>query len=149
MQLQKTVTFGHSTITSLTKDTKRGIPMIRKFSSVLVALILVLTMLVPAMAACEEAAFDEKNYEKACDIVEKANEKVADLVEHAQETAKDDVEKLIEKTTDVIDKAKEKVAALGFEVECTFTEYEVDGQTIKIDPLYVINPRPGSGNTNT
>ena len=123
--------------------------MTRKFASILAALILVLTLFVPAMAACEEAAYDEKNYEKACDIVEKANEKVADLVEHAQKTDKDDVDKLIEKTTDVIDKAIEKVAALGFEVECTYIEYEVDGQTVCIDPLYVINPRPGSGNTNT
>ena len=123
--------------------------MTRKFASILAALILVLTMLVPAMAACEEAVYNEKNYEKACDIVEKANEKVADLVEHAQKTAKDDVDKLIEKTTDVIDKAIEKVAALGFEVKCEITTYIVDGKPVDIDPLYVINPRPGSGNTNT
>lgn len=123
--------------------------MTRRFSSVLVALILVLSMMVPAIAACEEAAYDESKYEKACDIVEKANEKVADLIAHAQKTAKDDVDKLLVKTEDVINKAKEKVARLGFEVECIYLEYEIDGHTVFIDPLYVINPRPGSGNTNT
>lgn len=113
--------------------------MNRKIASVILVLILMLTA---SFAFAEEAAYSEKDYEKACDIIEKANEKITDLVEHAQETDKYDVDKLLDQTGKVIEQATEKVEKLGFEVDCSYDIYVVDGEEIEIDPLYVINPRP-------
>lgn len=108
----------------------------------LLSLVLLLAVFVPFTSLAEEADYDEKDYQKAVQIIDNANEKILSLVEHAQQTKKDDVDKLITQTDSIIEKATEKVERLGFEVECTYDIYIVDGQEVKIDPLYVINPRP-------
>lgn len=133
-----------------------------KVAALLLSLTLTLAAASPAMAACNlpiekqvynqiqitcshketiSAAKDAKNLAKAERIVAQANEKIEDLVAHAQSTKKDDVAKLLDQVDKLVEKTTKQVAKLGYEVECTYTEYVVDGQTILIDPLRVIQPR--------
>jgi len=133
-----------------------------KIAALFLSLTLTLAAASPAMAACNpsvsrqvygqiqvtcsreeivSAAKDAKNLAKAERIVAQANEKIEDLVAHAQSTKKDDVAKLLDQVDKLVEKTRKQVAKLGYEVECTYTEYVVDGQTILIDPLRVIQPR--------
>ena len=63
------------------------------------------------------------------------------MVEHAQRTPKDDVAQLLKQVDRLVEQTRRKVNALGYDVECEYTEYVIDGQTVLIDPLHVINPR--------
>jgi phosphate uptake regulator len=133
-----------------------------KFAALLLSLAFTLTAVSPAMAACNSplsrqvydqiqvtcsrkeivsAAKDAKNLVKAERIVAQANEKIEDLVAHAQRTKKDDVAKLLDQVDKLVEKTTKQVAKLGYEVACTYTAYVVDGQTVLIDPLRVIQPR--------
>ncbi len=84
---------------------------------------------------------DAVNLLKANMIVFHANCKIEMMVAIAQRTPKDDVAKLLVQVERVVEQTRRQVNRLGYEVECTYTEYIIDGQTVLIDPLRVINPR--------
>lgn len=112
--------------------------MKRKLLAVLLALVLCLSMFSSAMAC----SYNSSNYRKAVNIVNNANSKIRALVLTAQLTPYNDVAWLISSTNSVAANARYQVRCLGFDVECTYTYYWVDGMRIAIDPLYVVNPRP-------
>lgn len=113
-----------------------------KITAFFLSLALVCSTFTPAMAAGKAGVSkDDKNLIKAEEIVLKANEKIEDFVAHAQKTTKDDVAKLLNQVEKIADQADKQVEKLGYDVECTYTAYVVDGQTVLIDPLRVINRR--------
>ncbi|MBQ6715257.1 MAG: hypothetical protein IJN21_01915 [Clostridia bacterium] len=112
-------------------------------------LILVFVFAVPGVAeACGKNNSNTK-YNQALAIVETANAQIRALVFAAQLTPYDDVELLVASTNAVAAMARYKASLLGYEVGCTYTYYKVDGRTVAIDPLYVINTRPPRPNTDT
>ncbi len=79
-------------------------------------------------------------YAAACLIVDTANCEISALVRHAQATRYDDTALLIVETQLVASVADALVAALGFDTECEYVPYVVDGKTVMIDPLRVVDP---------
>jgi hypothetical protein len=84
---------------------------------------------------------DLKEYDKLVAIVDAANLKIEKCVETAIRSEKDDVEKLLEKVDNIVAYVMNKADAAGYEVECIYEPYEIDGQTVLIDPLRVVNSR--------
>lgn len=84
---------------------------------------------------------DSKNLAKAEKIVAQANRKIDLWVAHAQHTAKNDVPQLLVKIDRLVEQTRRQVNQLGFDLQCEYVAYEIDGQTVLIDPLRVINPR--------
>jgi phage tail tube protein FII len=41
----------------------------------------------------------------------------------------------------IVEQVINKAAEYGYEIECTYTAYEIDGQITEIDPLRVVNRR--------
>ncbi|MDP4152716.1 MAG: hypothetical protein Q8865_04635 [Bacillota bacterium] len=80
-------------------------------------------------------AFAQSTEDKIDQTIDKANVKVESSVEKAQATDKVDVDKLTDKTGKITDKVEAKVAKEGGEVICEDKTYEVDGQTVTIDPF--------------
>ncbi len=74
-------------------------------------------------------------------LVAQANIRIELLVAQAQRTKKDDVAMLLTQVNRIVETTTKQVARLGYSVECTYTEYVVDGQVVLIDPLRVIQPR--------
>ena len=54
---------------------------------------------------------------------------------------KDDVDKLLAKVDKIVAYIMRKAETAGYEVICEYTAYEIDGQTVLIDPLRVVNSR--------
>ena len=59
----------------------------------------------------------------------------------AQATPENDVELLITQADFLIDNVMYWSAITGYEVECVYEAYTVDGQIVMIDPLRVVNTR--------
>ena len=113
-----------------------------KIATFFLSLALACSTFTPAMAADKSAVSkDDKNLIKAEEIVLTANDKIEDFVAHAQKTTKDDVAKLLAQVEKFVDQTAKQVEKLGYGVECTYTAYVVDGQTVLIDPLRVVNRR--------
>lgn len=74
--------------------------------------------------------------------VDSCNRLVEIAVRRAQATPYNDVIPMLVTVNALIKEATIIANTLGFEVECCYTEYVVDGQTVLIDPLRVINPLP-------
>ena len=71
-------------------------------------------------------------------LVEATNNQIMELVNEAMEQTNPDLDKLVE-TTNAIAHATIQVAALlGIEVACEYVPYVINGQTVYIDPLFVI-----------
>lgn len=120
--------------------------MKKKILALVLVLVLSIAVFAPGLAsACSYYDRELARYNQAVAIVNSANSQIRALVYAAQCTPYDDVCLLLVSTNAVAASAKYRVAQLGYSVGCTYTYYEVDGHTVAIDPLYVINPRPGSG----
>lgn len=101
-------------------------------------LMMVALMLLCCTAAMAETA-SEKEMDKLYQMVDQANEKIEGYIEHAQATEKDDIDWLQEKVDKVVTRVVEYGEKIGVTVECEKVEYEIDGQTVLVDPLKVIN----------
>ena len=92
-----------------------------------------------------QSAADEskelKDYDKLVAVVESANEKIEKCVLIAIRSEKDDVDKLLAKVDKIVAYVMRKAEAAGYEIVCEYTAYEIDGQTVLIDPLRVVNSR--------
>ena len=111
----------------------------------IVALVLALVMCLSVVAIASAEQDDEgPAYRQAVKIVNTANAQILALVRIAQSTPYDDTVWLVAATTAISVSAKLQVASLGLKADCTYTAYEVDGKTVMIDPLYVVNPLPKS-----
>lgn len=82
-------------------------------------------------------------------LVEAANLTIEGLVKVAQFTPYNDVAYLLYAVDCVVAPVFAYGEKIGVEVICEYTEYVIDGQTVLIDPLRVINPPPPKGDTNT
>lgn len=121
--------------------------MKRKLTAILLAVTLVFSVVcVGAYAdngSTQRMTFAQKLAYAAAELaVDSCNKLVASAVRYAQATPQNDVKQLIATTDLLIRDTTIVVNALGFQVECCYTEYTVDGQTVLIDPLRVINPLP-------
>ena len=83
----------------------------------------------------------DRDYEEIEKLVAWTNNRIEVLVARAQATPEDDVEQLIAEVDMLIANVMNKAAAKGISIQCTYTAYEIDGRTVLIDPLKVINKR--------
>lgn len=119
--------------------------MKKKLLALVLLLVLAFGVVAPGVASACSYNSELARYNQAVSIINSANSKIRSLVRTAQATPYNDVAWLIASTNSVAANAKYKVSRLGFKVGCTYTYYKVDGRTVAIDPLYVINPRPTTG----
>ena len=108
---------------------------------------LVLVLCAALFAPAASASSSDRNYYKVQRIVSDANATILSMVRTAQRTPYDDTQWLISATNKVARDAKRQASALGYELGCSYTTYIVDGRSVTIDPLYVINPPKGTGTT--
>lgn len=110
--------------------------MLRK----LLVICLVLMMVCSSAMACPAGDAAQAKLNKALYVmVDAANLQVKALVKIAQTTPYNDVAWLVASTDAVVAPVFAYAKLIGAEVQCTYTEYKVDGQTVLIDPLKVIN----------
>ena len=128
--------------------------MKKKLVAIILAVVLVLALACPGVGACGLGLQKQSNANsraylvQAEKLVKDCNKSVELLVRTAQLTPYDDVAALVFATNALIKTTTLAVNALGFDVECTYTEYIVDGQSVLIDPLRVINfIESGGGNS--
>ena len=123
--------------------------MKRKIMATILAVVLVLVLACPGVGACGLSYGKQSGASPMLKTAEKlvadCNRSVERMVRVAQNTPFNDVAALLCSTQALIDTTTAAVRILGFEVECTYTEYVVDGQHVMIDPLRVINPIQGGG----
>lgn len=100
-------------------------------------------MLVMCFAFSTAFAATAKELDKLYQKVDKANAKIAEAVEKAMATEKDDVEKLLKKVDQIVDSVMEYADSIGVEVVCEYDYYIIDGHTVAIDPLRVVNVGTG------
>ncbi|HPE15943.1 MAG TPA: hypothetical protein PK597_03200 [Oscillospiraceae bacterium] len=81
----------------------------------------------------------EKDLAKAEKFVADANAQIEAFVARAQRTPKEDIGLLLAQIDRVVDRTVRQVTRLGFGVACEYVTYEVDGQTVLVDPLKVVN----------
>ena len=128
--------------------------MKRKIVAFILAMVLILALACPGVGACGLGLQKQSNASyraylaQAEKLVRDCNASVERLVKAAQLTPYNDVAALVVATDAVIKATTLAVNIMGFEVECTYTEYFVDGQTVLIDPLRVINPIQSGGGGN-
>lgn len=77
-------------------------------------------------------------------MVDDANNRIQLAVINAQNTPEDDVAELLALVDEIIAEVTAYADSIGAELACEYTEYVVDGQTVLIDPIRVVNI-PGSG----
>ncbi len=82
-------------------------------------------------------------------MVEAANLTIKGLVMAAQFTPYNDVALLLYAVDCIVAPVFAYGEKIGVEVVCEYTEYEIDGQAVLVDPLRVINPPPKGGSTET
>lgn len=124
---------------------KGKIKMKRKLIAIVLAVALVFSVACVGAYADNGGAKRMTLAQKLCYVaaelaVDSCNKLVEAAVRYAQATPKNDVAELIATTDYLLRDTVIVVNALGFQVECCYTEYTVDGQTVLIDPLRVINP---------
>ena len=129
--------------------------MKKKIVATILAVVLILALACPGVGACGLGLQKQSNANsraylaQAEKLVRDCNKSVELLVRAAQLTPYDDVDALVFATNALIGTTKLAVNALGFDVECTYTEYIVDGQAVMIDPLRVINFIESGGGNNS
>ena len=130
--------------------------MKRKIVASVLAVVLIFVLACPGVGACGLGLQKQSNANsraylaQAEKLVRDCNKSVELLVKAAQLTPYDDVAALIFSTDALLKTTTLAVNALGFEVACSYTEYIVDGQSVLIDPLRVINPiQSGGGGNNS
>lgn len=114
--------------------------MKKRIVTILLVFAMVFSMAGVSAFAAEKQTAKSKQLQAAELIVEKCNETIEGLVRAAQRTPYNDVPMLLISVDIVAATASVLVRALGFGVACTYTEYIIDGQSVLIDPLMVINP---------
>lgn len=129
--------------------------MKKKIVATILAVVLILALACPGVGACGLGLQKQSNANsraylaQAEKLVRDCNKSVELLVRAAQLTPYDDVDAMVFATNALIGTTKLAVNALGFDVECTYTEYIVDGQAVMIDPLRVINFIESGGGNNS
>ncbi|XMB87185.1 hypothetical protein RJG79_05130 [Mycoplasmatota bacterium WC44] len=107
-------------------------------------LVAMISIVLPITNASAGEVDQTEDYVEALIIAEKANEKILDEIHKAQgkalESDNDEIiiAKLIEKTNEISLEARNKIGVLGIDSECTYVAYEIDGQTVMVDPIRVL-----------
>ncbi len=122
--------------------------MKRKLVAAILAMVLILAVACPGVGACgldgwkqtKSCSITDARFAAAEKLVSDCNRTVELMVRCAQLTPYYDVPALLCSVNALIDTTTALVRALGLDVECTYTQYIVDGQLVMIDPLRVINP---------
>jgi hypothetical protein len=109
----------------------------------------VLAMPLSASAAGNVHTATTKELATLCVMVEAANLTIKGLVKAAQYTPYNDVALLLLAVDCVVAPVFAYGEKIGVEVVCEYTEYEIDGQVVLVDPLRVINPPPKGDSTET
>lgn len=109
----------------------------------------VLAMPLSVSAADVESTATQKELVTLYVMVEAANLTIEGLVKVAQYTRCNDVALLLYAVDRIVKPVFEYAEKIGVEVVCEYTAYEIDGQTVLIDPLRVINPPPKGGGPDT
>ena len=109
----------------------------------------VLAMPLSVSAADVQRTATQKEINTLTAMVEAANLTIEGLVKVAQFTPYNDVAYLLFAVDCVVAPVFAYGEKIGVEVICEYTEYVIDGQTVLIDPLRVINPPPPKGDPNT
>ena len=115
------------------------------------SILAVLAMPISASAATtEQPVATAKEVTTLIVMVEAANFAIEGLVKVAQLTPYNDVALLLIAVDRIVEPVFAYGEKIGVEVVCEYTAYEIDGQTVMIDPLRVINlPGKGNGNNNS
>lgn len=98
-------------------------------------------MLVMMLASTAMAAPKHVSEDGLYAMVDAANAQIEALVEEAIATPENDVKDLQKQIKKIVHDVQSYAKKLNAEVGCDVVEYEIDGQTVMIDPLYVINIR--------
>lgn len=114
--------------------------MKKKLAVILTVALLISAMLGSSAMACGRPDFSQKNYRTAVALVDDCNSVVELMVLCAQLTPYNDVPVLLRSVDALIWQTTYMVNCLGFDTECEYREYRIDGQKVMIDPLRVINP---------
>lgn len=112
-------------------------------------IIAMLAMPISASAASGEQKVSRKELNTLCIMVETANLTIEGLVKTAQYTPYNDVPLLLYAVDRIVAPVFAYGEKIGVEVVCEYTAYEIDGMTVLIDPLRVINPPPKGNNGTT
>ncbi|MDO4459812.1 MAG: hypothetical protein Q4C42_07010 [Clostridia bacterium] len=119
----------------------------RTFAAVMLVMTLVFGTAVPAGAKEKEPTVCEQvSFRIAEGVAEAANAQIETLVRIAQRTPRNDVRELLIAVDKIVRDTKFVVGALGYEIECEYTTYYIDGQYVDIDPIRVIDPSVVRGN---
>lgn len=114
----------------------RGMTIMKKMLKIMVAVALLITLLFSVTAFAAPTKEEQKVLKT---MVHTTNQAIKKMVKAAQKTPYDDVPLLLA----AVDLAVAPVFAyadmIGAEVVCEYDYYEIDGQTVAIDPLKVIN----------
>lgn len=84
------------------------------------------------IAAANKALVAEK-------LVVNANEKILSMVEKAMKSKNPDLDKLVRDTNAIAFRTIEAAAKFGVIVVCEYQAFEINGQTVLIDPLKIIS----------
>jgi hypothetical protein len=111
----------------------------KKFLRIVAATLLVM------MLFCTAAFADSSSYQDYLKVrakVAAANAKVYALVAYAMATPYDDVSWLLRSVNAVNYPVIKYAEYMGFEVECEYQTFYIDGRWVDVDPLKVINVLP-------
>lgn len=122
--------------------------MKRKIVASILAVVLILALACPGVGACGLEGRKQSNPFCGVDprilaaekLVDDCNQTIELLVRCAQLTPYYDVPVLLCSVNALVNSTTALVRALGLDVECSYTQYMIDGQSVLIDPLRVINP---------
>lgn len=130
---------------------------IKKIAIVLVVALLFSVVVLPISASAASPKADVTASENCSlevvalyTMVYVANEAIELAVRLAQLTPYNDVPALLIAVEAIASGVKAYAESIGAEIACEYTEYVIDGQTVLIDPLRVINipGHTGGGNGN-
>ncbi len=85
--------------------------------------------------------YAEDQYEYIIALVDWTNTKIDAAVIKAQQTPWNDICLLMQQENILVDNAMFWGRLTGYEIECVYTPYQIDGRTVMIDPLRVVNTR--------
>ena len=116
---------------------------VKKISLVLILTLVLSTVLLPISAsACSPSHRDLPTKREMATLnymVESANATIELAVRIAQRTPYNDVDALLITVDTIAYTVFAYADSIGAEVVCEYTPYEIDGQTVMIDPIRVIN----------
>ncbi len=108
----------------------------KKILKIMVAVALLITLMCSVAAFAEPSKQEQKDLKK---MVNTANQQIKKLVKAAQKTPEDDVAELLTAVDSIVAPVFAYAEQIGAEVVCEYDYYKIDGQTVAIDPLKVIN----------